>query len=114
MNWRAHGCQTKYICNFLFKLYLTNFDSMYLNTSFKHLTNFDSMYLNTSLFNVVRSTYAKLAHLDFVNKKIIELIFKLNIPVAVLNLQKALWHIPYYWLLAGPWLRICFGIGQLN
>ena len=32
------------------------------------------------LVNVVRSTYAKLAHLDFINKKIIELIFKLNIP----------------------------------
>ena len=29
---------------------------------------------------MVRSAYAKLAHLDFINKKIIELIFKLNIP----------------------------------
>ena len=32
------------------------------------------------LVNVVRSTYAKLAHLDLMNKKIIELIFKLIIP----------------------------------
>ena len=31
------------------------------------------------LVDVVRSTYAKLAHLDLINKKIIELIFKLNI-----------------------------------
>ena len=32
------------------------------------------------LAEVVRSSYAKLAHLDFINKKIIELVFKLNIP----------------------------------
>ena len=32
------------------------------------------------LVDLVRSTYAKLADLDFINKKVIELIFKLNIP----------------------------------
>ena len=31
------------------------------------------------LVDVVRSTYAKLAHLDLINKNVIELIFKLNI-----------------------------------
>ena len=38
VNWRAHGFPTKYICNFLFMLYLANFDSMYLNTSFRTKT----------------------------------------------------------------------------
>ena len=34
---------------------------------------------------MVRSTYAKLEHLDFINKKIIELIFKLNIPFCIIE-----------------------------
>ena len=37
-------------------------------------------FLNRLLVDEVRSVYAKLAHLDFINEKIVELIFKLNIP----------------------------------
>ena len=42
--------------------------------------NFFEKLLYCLLVDVVRSTYAKLAHLDFINKKVIELIFKLNVP----------------------------------
>ena len=34
VNWRSHGWPIKYICNFVFKLYLSNFDIMCLNTLF--------------------------------------------------------------------------------
>ena len=40
------------------------------------------------LVDVVRSTYAKLAHLDFMSKEIIELIFKLNIPFVQIHDHK--------------------------
>ena len=39
-----------------------------------------------SVVDVVRSPYAKLAHLDFKDKKTIELIFKLNIPFLLCDL----------------------------
>ena len=42
---------------------------------------FQKMFI-LSVVDVARSTtYTKLAQLDFINKKIIELIFKLNIPL---------------------------------
>ena len=36
------------------------------------------------LVDVVRSTYAKKAHLGFINKRIVELIFKLNVPFIII------------------------------
>ena len=65
--------------------------------------NFFGKSLHFLLVDVVRSTHAKLAHLDFIIKKIIELIFKLNIPFHKVSVTT---YVLSYYKFVFPFLRL--------